>query len=783
MWSATGRILLAMLIGIAVSGTVSAEISDDRVRAALKHGVDFLKSKQRPDGSWPDTEYAHIPTGVHSLCTLALLNAGLTADDPTIKRALTFLRRQTDLKKTYTVSLQTLVFCAAGEKDDLPQLARNISWLEAAQRKGKAGGNAGGWHYDNDGGDGADPSNSQFALLALHEAERFDETLEVMDATWRLADGYWKRLQRSDGSFGYSGENPSTGSMTCAGIGSLIIASGRVAELDARVEGDEVQCCQSAADVEQPIELALKWLGKHFSASRNPASVRMGSGTRYYYYYYMYALERVGRLAGRRFIGEHDWYRAGVEVLLDGQDPLSGYWPHGKSQLVSTAFSVLFLSKGRRPILIANLKRAPERDWNHHRHGLANLTSHVESRWQRDLTWQIVDLSAATAEDLWQSPVLFLSGREALKLTQSEKDALQRYVAELGGFLFVENCCDDGDAFDRDFRVLMAELFPDTQLRLLPPEHPIWFAEQRVAPEFLRPLEGIDACCRTGVVYSPEKLSCYWELASPRRSGNEDLPERIQKEVEACLAIGANVATYATGRELRRKLDRSGLVSVLQVPNDRDRAMLGIAKLQHAGGSDDAPSAVGNMLAVLQQEGQIPVSPQERLVAPNDPNLPDYPIAYVHGRRAFRWSQAERKAIKRFIDNGGVILGDAICANEEFANALRREMQAIFPSAQWVAIPPSHSMFTASYQGFEVSTVTLRDPRQRTRRDQRLSVRNERISPRLEGIEIDGNFVVIFSPYDISCAMENRPSLECRGYVRGDAAKLAVNLILYAMQQ
>ena len=52
----------------------------------------------------------------------------------------------------------------------------------------------------------------------------------------------------------------------------------------------------------------------------------------------------------------------------------------------------------------------------------------------------------------------------------------------------------------------------------------------------------------------------------------------------------------------------------------------------------------------------------------------------------------------------------------------------------------------------------------------------------LEGIELDGRFAVVFSPYDISCALENSPSLECKGYIREDAAKIGSNVILYALQ-
>lgn len=765
------------------AASLPAQITDQRVRDSMQAGVKYLLSEQRADGSWPDYDaqrsYASYHSGVTSLCTLALLNAGMDTDDAQIERALNYLRKQTDLDRTYTVALQTIVMCTASPKRDGLQIRKNVAWLQAAQRKnvpverGK-----GSWGYEKDG-DGEDPSNAQFALLALYEAERAG--VPVKDSTWRLALDYWKRNQLADGSFRYSKEQPSTGSMTCAGIGSMVIASGQVSDLDATIEGGVVQCCTGNGATDESIERGLAWLGKHFSARRNPISRNVEGLAGLNHYYYLYALERVGRLAGRRFIGDHDWYREGVEVLLDLQDDLSGFWG-AKGDLTSTAFSVLFLSKGRRPVLLSKIKRLPEDDWNRHRHDVAHLTRYVESRWKQDLTWQVVDLAAATVDDLQQSSILFISGRDALDVAVAEKEALKTYIELGGGFIFAENCCE-GDGFDRDFRALMSELFPDSPLRLLPSDHAIWFAEQRVDPNYLRPLLGIDACCRTSVVYCPENLSCFWELAKPRRTKNEVLPDKISAEVDACLAIGANVVTYATGRELKQKLDQQGLVSVVSADAPLDRATLYIAKLQHSGGSDDAPSALSNMLAVIGQQTDLPVASEKRILSALATNLPDYPIAFVHGRRAFRWTQAERKAIRRFIDHGGVLFADAICANDEFKDSFNKEMRAIFPDHPLQRIPPGHEMFTDAFDGHDLRTVTLRDPRSRARADDPLSVRLEQIEPMLEGIQIDNRYVVMFSPYDMSCALENQPSLECRGYTQEDAAKLATNIVLYAMQQ
>jgi hypothetical protein len=57
-----------------------------------------------------------------------------------------------------------------------------------------------------------------------------------------------------------------------------------------------------------------------------------------------------------------------------------------------------------------------------------------------------------------------------------------------------------------------------------------------------------------------------------------------------------------------------------------------------------------------------------------------------------------------------------------------------------------------------------------------------KVSPELEGIKIGDRYGVIFSRYDVSCALEKHDSLECQGYVREDAARIGMNVVLYSLQ-
>jgi hypothetical protein len=207
-----------------------------------------------------------------------------------------------------------------------------------------------------------------------------------------------------------------------------------------------------------------------------------------------------------------------------------------------------------------------------------------------------------------------------------------------------------------------------------------------------------------------------------------------------------------------------------------------VPKLTHGGGSDDAPNALHNLLAVMQNELQMPVDFQRRMIAPDDKQLYNYPLLFAHGRRSFTWTPAQRQALKDYLDRGGFIFADAICASGPFADSFRSELRAIYPDARWARIPPTHPIFTDDYGGFNLRSVTLRDPQVRDAGDP-LSAKPVKTTPLLEGLEVDGRIVAILSPYDISCALEKGTSIECKGYIPADAARIGANVLLYALQQ
>ncbi|HBJ36887.1 MAG TPA: hypothetical protein DDZ51_19445, partial [Planctomycetaceae bacterium] len=64
-----------------------------------------------------------------------------------------------------------------------------------------------------------------------------------------------------------------------------------------------------------------------------------------------------------------------------------------------------------------------------------------------------------------------------------------------------------------------------------------------------------------------------------------------------------------------------------------------------------------------------------------------------------------------------------------------------------------------------------------------MEVSRRRGTPLVEVAMVDSVASVFFSPLDLSCALESQNSIQCPGYDTTDAAKVAINLMLYALQQ
>jgi hypothetical protein len=759
------RVAIAAFAGLAALtvAPASGAVSHEEVERAIRDGIRFLKSQQNQDtGGWPEYGDQAYRTGSTSLVTLALLTAGEPADSPTIQKALGFLHRFSpeQLDSTYTVGLQTMVYAAAEPEKDKLRIAANAAWLERAQIKpADSVPWPGSWSYHLAKVGRGDNSNTQYALLGLHAATEAGVT--VRPEVWNLARAYWESAQRPDGGWGYyhrEGDQTSTSSMTAAGISSLVITGQRRFEGAEEIRGSTIHNCGKGG-VNINLQRGIGWMASRFQVGQN---FPQGQGWRLYF---LYGVERAGRLGGVRFFGDHDWYREGAEALVHEQDKLDGSWKGAANEsnpLIASSFALLFLAKGRAPVLINKLRHGPRGDWDNDPDDVRNLVNLVSQDWKHLLTWQEVDPASATVQDLLQAPIVFFNGHQAPEFSDVAVRNIRDYVDQ-GGFIVADACCGRKE-FDAGFKDLMKRVFPEPEYQLKPlsSDHPVWRAKHLIAPDSY-PLWGVEHGCRTVVIYSPNDLSCYWN--------NIDRSERDRRNEHIAKAamLGQNIVDYATGREL--PADKLVVREVHTFKDDAPkRGSLRIAKLKHSGDWNIAPLAVPNLMEALRKPPfGFDVAVSQKDLAPSDPNLVYYPLIYFHGRAAASFTPEDMEALRKHLDpGGGTIFADAACGSPGFDASFRRFVAELFPDKPLVPIPKDDELFTA-----EVG-LDLKES-QYTK-----AAGGGKDYPQLEGVKINGHWSIIYSKYDIGCALERHSGLDCKGYTYESALRIAANIVIYS---
>jgi hypothetical protein len=212
------------------------------------------------------------------------------------------------------------------------------------------------------------------------------------------------------------------------------------------------------------------------------------------------------------------------------------------------------------------------------------------------------------------------------------------------------------------------------------------------------------------------------------------------------------------------------------------RNTLALPKLEHGGGADDVPRAVPNLLEIFRNEVPTEVSSSPILIPAVLEQLQQHAVVYVHGRTAFEWSETEREALRMWLKRGGVLLGDSVCSSQPFTESIRKEFSLILPEARLQKVPADHPMLTSQFQGYDLGEVTIVEPA--TAMDEEGSVGQRRVGPpMLEMLVWEDRVVAIFSPIDLSCALESRRANACKGYAWKDASRIGINMLLYAIYQ
>ncbi len=757
--------------------------------------------------NWENTGLTLTFTGGPScLATLALLTAGVKPNDPVIQKVLPYIR-SLNPEKTYVVALQTMVLSEIGEAKDLNIIQRNVDFLLGARIYDNK--KMTGWSYGKIGQIQSDNSNTQYALLGLLAGRQAG--VKIAQADWKEIQDFYIRSQRGDGGWPYRPEREGASllTMTCAGLSGLFICglelNVKQQPLDEKTGITTAPFCGVYAE-NDAIAQGMKWLGGNFMFELKENKNK--GLTIPFSFYNVYGIERVGRLSGQRFIDQHDWYREGCELLC-GVKPsplnqhIDGGWQFGDSfdsiQVTSTSFALLFLSKGRIPVLISKLAftgsaggKQDKNDWNHKHHDARNLADYASKNLFRKqaLAWQTFDprLADLTGDEnfkealgnLLQSPILYMTGHAAPDLTPRQVELLRRYVDE-GGFIFAEACCGS-EAFKTGFRKLIDDVFnKESRLTPLRADHPVWSSHIPLDPaEFAKmkendQLQCIERGCKTVVIFSPQPLAGFWE--ETRFMPLDNLAPGSRGEL--AYRFAGNVIAYATGLEMPKpRLTKTELVDRSE-EKGVTRHMLKLAQVRHDGDWQPAPQAMRNLSSWLREQYKLDISLNKEEVKPSQTSLLQYKFMYMHGRRAFTMEDEELKNIRDNLQTGGTLFADACCGAKEFDKAFREMVGRLYPSKKLERIPLDDYLYSADLNGKPITLVKCR----REKQDGTAALEYESIPPELEGVKVGNRWAIIYSKYDIGCALEKSKSSACKGYDPDGAKILGAAAVLYSLKR
>ncbi len=337
------------------SGLKGAGLEGRRVNEAIRRGALFLIARKEERPLDPDLNE-------DSLLVLALLHSGELEKHPAFfEKALEYLRTR-NLQSVYDAALTLMGLAFADPVENRPRIRAIAQALVDAQSA------AGGWSYSEEfvkkvkplppasGGGavqvqgsvpirgwpgvktpgpvrlarrvpwregGGDNSCSQYAVLGLQAA--WNAGIRCPGETWERAFRWFLEGHGRGKGWGYGPGGDSTGSMTTAGLAGLAVARFHLGK--------------DSGGGTRALREGVYWLARNFRVDRNPSSTG-------YHLYYVYGLERAGRLLGKRFFGDREWYPLGARWLVEHQGG-DGSWLgfKGNRKTWDTSFALLFLTR------------------------------------------------------------------------------------------------------------------------------------------------------------------------------------------------------------------------------------------------------------------------------------------------------------------------------------------------------------------------------------------------------------------------------------------------------
>ena len=407
-------------------------------------------------------------------------------------------------------------------------------------------------------------------------------------------------------------------------------------------------------------------------------------------------------------------------------------------------------------------------DWNLCPADLKHLFEKVQGSLGLQYGYDEVSLPSFSG-DPDKMAVLFFSGTRTLKLDNQALEQLRDYVLR-GGMLCFDSVAGSPYFYD-SVHALMKTAFPELAWHVLPPDHPLYHMVKDVGTVGYSStvhknqpyLEALYVGSRAAVILSKYGLGCGWD--------DHDVPLLAKAQfydAPSADAIGLNLVAYAIGyNRVGINESRPELFATIDEKAPSDEFVF--AQIQHEGAFNVHPNSATSLLEKVRATTSLKVSLKRQIIDLDKNDLSKYSFLYLTGLDDFHFSNTAVNALRTFLQRNGTLFINNGLGLSTFDVAVRREMEHVLPGTTLDKIPLDHPIFsdgniikTATYSPFVKNLYG------------NLNV------PLLEGISINGDLRVIYSPIDLEAGWTSNDYPSALTYKPDTADILGINILLYA---
>lgn len=411
--------------------------------------------------------------------------------------------------------------------------------------------------------------------------------------------------------------------------------------------------------------------------------------------------------------------------------------------------------------------------WNATPNDVNNLLKSMKDMIGVNYNMQIKSLGEVTA-DASKNPILFRSGHYNYQYNDEQRKRLREYM--LGGGIVIFNTGLGSAPFYRSTVKELAAIFPEQPLQRLTADHPIFHSYYDLDRVQYLPgvaksgyvgnepwFDAVEINCRVVALVSRWCMAVGWE--------DFEKPEFQAYTADSAKKLGVNVFSYASAMRAWTKNAAQSIKFVDKEDAGSDRVAMvqvvydGVWKTRHAG--------LSVLLQTFNQKTEVPVKYRVTETRLKDPKIFNAPLLYLTGHEVFTVTETEAANLKKYLENGGLLFAEACCGRKGFDLAFRQLMKHILPSNPLAAIPTTSPLFFTPNDVRKVGVTPM------LQQDLKVTA----IAPRLEGIEINGHYSVIYSPFGMAGGWEMSQSPYARGYDDVGSQKLGQNILMYAVTQ